>query len=93
MPCEEALVRKKLSARWYDLAGIHAEQFRIWEALEVGALPVVLDEEQHNHLEQIGLRLPKVRASMLVHLVVYALPSMPVLRPALPVHERAHCSS
>ena len=24
-------------------------------------MPVVLDEEQHSHLERIGLKLPKVR--------------------------------
>ncbi len=54
-------IRGGLSEGFLGCAGIHAEQFRIWEALEVGALPVVLDEEQHSHLEQIGLKLPKVR--------------------------------
>ena len=56
--------KKKPSAGLRKCVGINAEQFRIWEALEVGALPVILAEEQHNNLEQIGLRLPKVRGSI-----------------------------
>ena len=58
-------------------AGMHAEQFRIWEALEVGALPVVLDEEQHSHLEQIGLRLPKVSVSVLPLGLLLCLTGLP----------------
>ena len=45
---------------------MHAEQFRLWEALEVGALPVILDEPQHAHLEELGLTVPKACGHILI---------------------------
>ena len=50
----------------------------------MGALPVILDEPQHAHLDELGLRIPKVCS----HILIFTSAAYSVHQ----LHDSRHCA-